>query len=88
MLLVNFCTKKFLARGALGRFDTKVVRVELTLFSGIVGSTLLYPIIPLHAQTSSQLLQLERVQNRALRKVYNISLADRIFHKQFTNKTI
>ena len=62
----------------LYRFKGHDSKIKLRLYNAIVRPTLLFPIIPLHAQSRSQLLQLQRVQNRALRLVHYISLADRI----------
>ena len=71
----------------LYRFKGLSSHIKLKRYNAIVRATLLYPVIPLHAQSRSQLLQLQRVQNKALRLAYNINLADRIssqsIHEQY-----
>ena len=73
--------RKAMALGHLNklyRFKGLSSNIKLELYNIIVRVTLLYPIFPLHAQSRSQLLQLQKVQNRALRLIYNMNLADRI----------
>ena len=48
------------------------------LYISLVRSVLTYPIIPLHTVSKTQMLSLQRIQNRATRFITNTSLIDRV----------
>ena len=51
---------------------------KLKLYKSLVLSTLTYPTVPLNTISQTQMLKLQRVQNKGLRFVTNTSLIDRI----------
>ena len=61
----------------LKRFSKLPLRLKRTLYLSLVRSKLLYPIIPLHTTSKTQLLKLQRVQNQATRFITGKSLLDR-----------
>lgn len=62
----------------LYRFQSAPPKIKLYLYSALIRSVLDYPSIELFKTTKSNLLKLQRIQNKALRFVYNITLNDRI----------
>lgn len=58
------------------RFHNLSIKNKTKLYLALVRSTLLYPPIPLHTLKNSPMLKLQRIQNRALRFIYNTHWTD------------
>ena len=51
---------------------------KLKLYTAYIKSALVYPPVPLHAATKTNLKALQTVQNKALRFIYNVKYTDRL----------
>lgn len=62
----------------LKRFSNLSSNNKKKLYMALIRSTLEYPPIPLHAMTKSTINELQIIQNRALRFIYNVNYPDKI----------
>ena len=61
----------------LNRFKKLSTKNKLLLYTSTVRAALLYPIIPLHTASKTQIIKLQRIQNRATRFISGKTLLDR-----------
>lgn len=76
-----FTEKKHKAQAALTnlkRFKNMSSKTKQKLYTTLIKPILEYPPIPIHTQTKTNLLSLQRIQNKALRFVHNTHYTDRI----------
>ena len=69
----------------LYRFQNLSSNNKRKLYMTLVRSTLIYPIIPMHTSSKTQMLALQRIQNKATRFINNARLSDRISSEQIHN---
>lgn len=62
----------------LKRFRNLSQNNKRNLYIALVRSKLLYPIIPLHIMSRTQIIKMQRIQNEATRFITNTFLSDRI----------
>ena len=69
----------------LYRFQNLSSNNKRKLYMTLVRSSLIYPIIPMHTSSKTQMLALQRIQNKATRFINNTRLSDRISSEQLHN---
>ena len=70
----------------LHRFSNLSQRNKTKLYNSLVRSALIYPPVPLNILSNTQMLEMQRIQNKALRFITNTSIQDRIPSRQLHNQ--